>query len=429
MTKECTLQVFIDGAWRDAAALTLMGDQLRGVKAQTFLSYEGSYALEHFYREDAAALSVMYKVDLSLINIPNWPPFLIDLLPQGYGRKELLNQLRRDENAGPGADWDLLCAGAGNPIGNIRVKEAHAWVSECTRGQGHGFTMEEVVERAGDFNEYLAQHGLFLAGSSGVQGEWPKILLTQATDDLLYLDHTLPDELAVRHFIVKFGRGTDPALATILRLEAPYMALAQGLGLHVHGELALRERALFIPRFDREVADGRVLRHGQESVASLCGIAGFGAAPSHNHVCRRLAEVATDPLHEVVEYIKRDIANVALGNRDNHGRNTAIARRADGTIGLTPLFDFAPMWLHPDGIARRMRWLSDDGGAPRWASAIEQASEAAQLDSRLLRAGVRTMAAPLAALFDRARALGIEEQYLVPLARTWQDVRTQVEAL
>jgi len=45
MTKECTLQVFIDGVWRDAAALTLMGDQLRGVKAQTFLSYEGSYAL------------------------------------------------------------------------------------------------------------------------------------------------------------------------------------------------------------------------------------------------------------------------------------------------------------------------------------------------------------------------------------------------
>lgn len=292
-----------------------------------------------------------------------------------------------------------------------------------------GFTMDEVAQRAGDFNEYLAQHGLFLAGSSGVQGEWPKILLTQASDGLLYLDHTLPDELARQHYIVKFGRGTDPALASILRLEAPYMALAESLGLAVHGKLILRERALFIPRFDREAMDGHVIRHGQESIASLCGIAGFGAAPSHNDVCRRLSDVVTDPVHEIVEYIKRDITNVALGNRDNHARNTALRRSPDGTVGLTPLFDFAPMWLHPDGIARRMRWLKDDGGAPDWMSAIDQASEAAHLDSRLVRAGVQTMAAPLAKLFDKARALGIEERYLTPLMQPWQNACRQLEAL
>ncbi len=430
MTKAtCHLQIHVDGAWRDAAFLDLQGDAAHGIAAATYFAYLPEYVLAHWGRGDAAALSALAPVDLATYPCPGWPPFLVDLLPQGYGRVELLKQLDRSESAGPGADWDLLNTGAGNPIGNLRVKEAHAWAAARSGTIRRGFTVDEVARRAGDFNEYLAQHGLFLAGSSGVQGEWPKILLTQAADGLLYLDHTLPDELAARHFIVKFGRGTDPALATILRLEAPYMTLAQGLGLHVHAELALRERALFIPRFDRDVADGGVIRHGQESVASLCGIAGFGAAPSHNHVCRRIADVATDPVHEVVEYIKRDIANVALGNRDNHGRNTAIARRADGTIGLTPLFDFAPMWLHPDGIARRMRWLSDDGGAPRWASAIEQAGEAARLDSRLLKAGVRTMAAPLAALFDRARALGIEEPYLAPLARTWQDVCHQVEAL
>jgi len=175
--------------------------------------------------------------------------------------------------------------------------------------------------------------------------------------------------------------------------------------------------------------DGHVIRHGQESIASLCGIAGFGAAPSHNEVCRRLSDMVTDPVHEIVEYIKRDIANVALGNRDNHARNTALRRSPDGTVGLTPLFDFAPMWLHPDGIARRMRWLKDDGGAPNWMSAIDQASEAAHLDSRLVRAGVQTMAAPLAKLFDEARALGIEERYLAPLIQPWQNACRQLEAL
>ena len=244
-----------------------------------------------------------------------------------------------------------------------------------------------------------------------------------------YLDHLLPDEQAQQHYIVKFGRGQDAALADILRLEAPYMQLARRLGLDVHADLTLRGRALFIPRFDRAVTDGRVLRHGQESIASLCGTAGFGQVPSHNEACRRLGEVATDPRRDVVEYLKRDIANVALGNKDNHARNTAIQRRHDGAVSLAPLFDFAPMWLHPDGIARRMRWQADDAGAPNWASAIDQACEAAKVDHDKVGAAVRAMAAPLATLVADARALGIGEQFLTPLARTIENIRSQLERL
>jgi serine/threonine-protein kinase HipA len=407
MDKECTLQIFLDGAWRDAAALTLVGDAAGGIRAPTFVSYEANYAYEHLFREDAAALSINHNVSLEMINTPTWPAFLLDLLPQGYGRKELLNQLGRDENAGPAADWDLLCAGAGNPIGNMRVKEAHAWVKERTAGQGRGFTVDEVAARAGDFNEYLAQHGLFLAGSSGVQGEWPKILLTRARDGLLYLDHTLPDDLAEQHYIVKFGRGTDPALANILRCEAPYMQLARKLGLRVHADLILRERALFIPRFDREVVNGRVIRHGQESLASVCEISQFGEVPSHNDFLRTLRDSATDMATETIEYVKRDIANVVLGNTDNHARNTAIQRREDGYIGLTPVFDFAPMFMHPDGIARRMRWEQDDAGAPQWASVIEQVGGFSQKED--LSKALQEMVEPLGTLIDDAYALGIGE--------------------
>ena len=59
--------------------------------------------------------------------------------------------------------------------------------------------------------------------------------------------------------------------------------------------------------------------------------------------------------------MRRDVLNVALGNRDNHLRNTALQRFEDGTIRLTPLFDFAPMMLHPDGIARSSRWEGEQG--------------------------------------------------------------------
>lgn len=428
MTNDCTLQVFIDGAWRDAAALTLMGDEARGIGAKTFLSYEVGYTLDHFHRSDAAALSINHPIDLLPINEATWPPFLIDLLPQGYGRKELLTQLRRDENAGPAADWELLRAGAGNPIGNIRVKEAHAWISEKTEGQGRGFAIDEVAARAGDFNEYLAQHGLFLAGSSGVQGEWPKILLTRAKDGLYYLDHALPDNLAEKHFIVKFGRGSDAALATILQCEAPYMQLARKLGIRVHDDLILKERALFIPRFDREVIGDRVARYAQESLASVCELRQFGDVPSHNEFLSRIKSRVTDVARDTLEYVKRDIANIVLGNTDNHARNTAIQRRDNGQVSLTPLFDFAPMFMHPDGIARRIRWSADDNGAPQWASVIQQASDATQVDEQLLLAAVRDMAQPLSTLMDEAEALGIR-QFLEPKALTIENNLKQIEKL
>lgn len=425
----CTLQIYIDAAWRDAAALDLTGDLALGVDASTFLIYLPNHAMDYWGRADAAALSVNVPVDLVSHAAESWPPFLVDLLPQGYGRTELLKQMDRDDAAGPLADWALLCAGAGNPIGNLRIKEAHQWVTVRTGATTRGFTVQEVASRAGDFNEYLAQNGLFLAGSSGIQGEWPKILLTRAQDGLFYLDHTLPDDQAEQHFIVKFGRGNDEKLASILRLEAPYMRLARGLGLDVHADLSLHDRALFIPRFDREVSHGRVMRYGQESIASLCGMGGFRSVPSHNAVCLRLAEVVTDPLRAVIEYLKRDIANIALGNKDNHARNTAIQRKPDGTVSLTPLFDFAPMWLHPDGIARRIRWQADDRGSPDWASVIVQACDAAKVDQAEVSAGIKNMLPPLRTLLADARALGIEQQLLEPLQKTIENVCLQLEKL
>jgi serine/threonine-protein kinase HipA len=117
---------------------------------------------------------------------------------------------------------------------------------------------------------------------------------------------------------------------------------------------------------------------GQESIATLTSIPGFGAVPSHDEVCRQLLLRCTQPLTEVLEYIKRDVANLALGNKDNHARNTAVQRDFSGGIRLTPLYDFAPMYLHPDGIARRIRWEANDGGAPDWSRVIDKVCELAQ---------------------------------------------------
>jgi serine/threonine-protein kinase HipA len=409
MEKFCTIQAFVDRRWRDIASVTVFGPVERGWQASTYTGYELDYAVGHMNRRDLAALAWSFPVGIEPRQLVTWPAFLIDLLPQGYGREELLKQLGLPETTEAGGDWALLNAGAGNPIGHLRVKEARAWLDERTRNDLQGFSLEEVAARGEHFSEYLAQHGLFVAGSSGVQGEWPKILLAQGRDGLLYLDHALPDEDAAAHWLVKFGRGTNEGLAAILRHEAPYMQLARHLGLRVHADLQLRDRALFIPRFDRRVTADGVERYAQESLAALCDVPGFGIAPSHNEACARLVAAATDPQAELIEYLRRDIANVALGNKDNHARNTAFQRRNDGSIGLTPVFDFAPMMLHPDGIARRMRWAQDDNGSPHWASVVQQAADATGIAPDPIVQALREMAGPMKELPRFALRAGVAQ--------------------
>jgi len=388
MDQYCTLQIYQEDEWLDCAIVEIVGQQQTGWQAATRTSYLFEYAISYMDLSDGHALAYHLPVNVQNTLQSTWPAFLMDLLPQGYGRKELLRQLNFSENTQEQADWALLKAGAGNPIGNLRIKEAYEWLQgQFPVQQNHGFSLDQVVERQENFIESLASYGLFIAGSSGIQGEWPKLLLTQGHDDLFYLDHTLTDHQVKQHWLVKFSRGSDQNLDKILMHEALYMKIAQYLGLRVHQELELHGKTLFIPRFDRKVSDGKVERIAQESIASLGGKAGFGVRMNHNQICSLLMQCCTEPKQEIFEYLKRDLANVALGNKDNHTRNTAIQRFNKGIIQLTPLFDFAPMWLHPDGIARTTRWERDDhGGMPIWHSVIEQIAESTMIDPKEIKA-------------------------------------------
>lgn len=388
MDQYCTLQIYQEDEWLDCAIVEIIGQQQTGWQAATRTSYLFEYAISYMDLSDGHALAYHLPVNVQNTLQSTWPAFLMDLLPQGYGRKELLRQLNFSENIQEQADWALLKAGAGNPIGNLRVKEAYEWLQgQFPVQQNHGFSLDQVVERQEKFIESLASYGLFIAGSSGIQGEWPKLLLTQGHDDLFYLDHTLTDHQVKQHWLVKFSRGNDQNLDKILMHEALYMKIAQYLGLRIHQELELHGKTLFIPRFDRKVIDRKVERIAQESIASLGGKAGFGVRMTHNQICSLLMQCCTEPKQEIFEYLKRDLANVALGNKDNHTRNTAIQRFNNGIIQLTPLFDFAPMWLHPDGIARTTRWERDDhGGMPIWHSVIEQIAESTMIDPKEIKA-------------------------------------------
>jgi serine/threonine-protein kinase HipA len=118
----------------------------------------------------------------------------------------------------------------------------------------------------------------------------------------------------------------------------------------------------------------------------------------------------------VTEYVLRDLLNQALGNPDNHGRNTALQKLPDGTIRLTPLFDFCPMKLDPTGIRRSTTWacMRPPGQIgrdldPDWSTVCAVAA-AGVMEPSDLRARIAAKASILADMPSLALAFGIPRE-------------------
>lgn len=368
-TRTVTLQVHVAGAWRDAATVTFL-EPAQGIAGATRFAYDDDYFFEQASEElvdgrpavDRRAVSVRMPVDLRTHRLDGWPAFLLDLMPQGYARERLAREigLRPDTAA---VELPLLLRAGGSPIGNLRIREA--WEEERKRLDGVDcppLADADIETRSDRFRDVVNRFALLASGSSGVQGEWPKALMTRrASDGCWYPDPFVPDEDAAEHRIVKLLRSTDEGDRLIIASEAPYLEVARAFGLHVAAPLRYRDGVLAIPRFDRCAEAGRVIRHGQESLVSAMGVARFGHLGHHEDYLAVIRAVSDDPAADTVEYVLRDVLNAAMGNPDNHGRNTALRKPATGGIRLAPLFDFAPMRLSATDAGRSTRWCCLNG--------------------------------------------------------------------
>ena len=137
-------------------------------------------------------------------------------------------------------------------------------------------------------------------------------------------------------------------------------------------------------------------------------------------------QYCTNPEQEIIEYVKRDLANIALGNKDNHTRNTAFQRFTNGEICLSPLFDFAPMWLHPDGIARCTRWQKNDN---QWASIAIQITECTMLSIDQVKALFSEQLPLYQGLLDKMLSIGIDAEIIENSVHRIQNICTQLEGI
>ena len=216
MAVDYQIQVYHQGGWLDAAELQFQEPD-KGIGGRTSLSYLTAYFVENAAVEfldeeivDLRALSVELPIDLNIHTTSNWPAFLLDLLPQGAARQRLVKTIftKAVKADSPEVEVPLLLRAAGAPIGNIRIKEA--WEQEQERIDGAecpGVTDTQILELDDTFLDIVDRFALQASGSSGVQGEWPKVLMTKARrDGLWYPDPLVPDENADEHAIVKMTR-------------------------------------------------------------------------------------------------------------------------------------------------------------------------------------------------------------------------------
>lgn len=292
-----------------------------------------------------------------------------------------------------------------------------------------------MVQRDNRFLEYAYEQGAAIGGATGAGGEAPKLLLTEATDGLLYPDASLADEHAIAHWFIKFPRHKASATdKDILRSEYCYYRAIHLLGFSTIDQdgLALEEGSkpsLWMRRFDRKVDSQHVHRYAIESIYSLLKVTEPGSYLQHLDVLKRLLSLWQSERQEagiadlVVEYLRRDLLNLVLGNSDNHGRNTSIIR-GEHAISLAPIYDLAPMVMDDEGITRTTKWPQaiERAGNVDWFIVCQLVSELADLPHEWLYQQLRDTAQQLLALPDLLQDLGLPD-------KTWQHPRIPLRRL
>jgi len=436
------IEVYRKGAWSPAAELQLLGGE------RCRLDYLPEYVFGDAPEPIALGLPVEFAADAvdaegHVDRRP--PPFLYDLVPQGKGRQYLVKLLRLQDDGG--LVLPLLTAGAFNPIGRLRLDTAVDFVRVEIEKEPHplpeeGLGLEDILQRSDQFLEHISLHSMLAAGTTGVQGVAPKFLLAQDESGGWFADLALPDAQARAHWLLKLPRGKSDEDRAVLRNEAAYLRLVDQCGLRaIAGEgtaagadgVMLHKEMLFVRRFDREVRDGRLHRLHQESLASLAGIRGFGQVVSQNQLLAALRRHATDPAAETVEFIKRDVLNLAMRNTDNHARNTAMQRTVDGEIRLTPVFDFAPMFMDPEVVPRSAHWRgTQETRLDDWGTVLDELAAMGLLPSAerdsLVRE-LRDFAATVARLPELAASCGVEHDVLSQCLRSIDRQAGQLAAL
>lgn len=418
--KKLTLQSYLAEQWQDIAELHFNAKTDELVK----ISYLNEHTISHFSEDGATAFSLNFPVDFFLEQPQNSWAFLQDIIPAGASRRYWLKALDIEHLSPSQQQFLLLQQATIAPIGNLRIKEA----VPSNESSPRLFSTQEVINRRSDFLEYANQRGAMVGGATGAGGEAPKLLLRHYQGKV-WIDNQQLGQDQGDYYLVKYPRGIySPIDCDILRAEYAYYheLTAMGFSTISTSKMKLEEGekypSLWLPRFDLEQnEDGKIIkRYAVESVYSILNK--NGGLLDHYQTLENVIKKITESqlvkngfqfnIEEfVIEWVKRDLLNIAFGNSDNHGRNTAFLRDEKG-IYLAPIYDFAPMRADPEGIIRSTTWEKtlELGGEYQFEQIIEKLAKWVEPDR--LWQELHQLALNLTDLKNRLAQRGVPESIL-----------------
>lgn len=423
MQQQLTLQIFHRKHWHDVGTLSF--DDSDSKSEKTF-EYTNEYALAHMDENAKTAIGCFYPVELMrFYRSTTWFGFIDDLLPAGANRRWWLNHLNLNSLPSYQQNVALLQHAIIAPVGNIRIKECVQDVHELVKEVK--FSQQDVTSRNTDFLEYAQVMGAASGGATGAGGEAPKLLLCQNKNDEVWIDTLQESKVeSCTHYLVKFPRGNRTQIdKDILRAEYHYYQELHDLGVDTIPieQMKLLEDneipSLWLPRFDVIQTNGERDWLGMESIYSLLNRPA-GSYLRHQEVFQILVSVTNVTSKEeleqlTVEYLKRDLLNIAFGNSDNHGRNMAVLK-SDTTIQLAPVYDFAPMKMDPEGVTRSTTWGQpfEIGGEYQWKNIINTMGTGGELkvDLEKVFSSLCFFAEKLIGLKQRLHDRGVPESIL-----------------
>jgi len=211
-------------------------------------------------------------------------------------------------------------------------------------------------------------------------------------------------------WIVKFPEGEELDMPLI---EHATMLLATQCGIDAAPTRALKVRdqhAVAVRRFDR--AGARRLHAVSANVALR---AAGESEMSYLHFSQLLRRVAAaDRIgSEQRQLFKRMVFNILVDNTDDHEKNHALLRQADGTYRLSPAFDVVPS---AQGLGYQQMIVGDQGSESSLSNALSQSRQFG-LDRQSATKIVREISTSVARWKEHFAGCGVADRDLEVLAQ------------
>lgn len=221
-------------------------------------------------------------------------------------------------------------------------------------------------------------------GTTGLGGARPKASIRLASGDLA---------------IAKFPHSSDQW--DVMAWEATALDLLESAGIRTPQRTLTKvgdRCVLLLQRFDRA---------GSERIGYISAMTALGARDGDHRdyadIALAVRDLSPSPKADLRELFDRAVANVALGNTDDHLRNHGFLMNR-GAWTLSPAFDVNPQ---PDVQRPRATSIMGADAPPNEAEALMAFAEECDLDPTSARERIASVVRALANWRERARANGI----------------------